>query len=271
MTERMIDQFMEMVRIPSESGNEAEIMDYLEKEFNFKPGQFVELTVFGLGEAPFSITSSPNNKNFFQLCIRDMGNVSKALRGMKKGAKVGIRGPFGKGYFPYEKMRNKNVIIIGGGIGLAPLMSLVRYILEDRQSYKRLVIIYGAVSPEYLLCKKDFEEWKRRDDIELFLTVDHPNEEWQGDIGVCTALIPKVTCPAAESYVVVCGPPVMYRYVIIELEKKRFKPENIFFSLERRMECGVGKCNHCHIGNKLTCVDGPVFSLWEIRNLKEAI
>ena len=242
-----------------------------QKEFNFMPGQFVELTVFGLGEAPFSITSSPNNRDFFQLCIRDMGNVSGALRKMKKGAKVGIRGPFGKGYFPFERMKEKNVIIIGGGIGLAPLMSLIKYILEDRKSYRRLVIIYGAVSPEYILYKSDFEKLKKRDDIEVFLTVDHPDEEWHEDIGVCTALIPKITCPVNKSYAVVCGPPIMYKYVVVELEKKCFKPENIFLSLERRMECGVGKCNHCHIGNKLTCVDGPVFSLWEIRNLKEAI
>ncbi len=241
-----------------------------QKAFDFLPGQFVELTVFGLGEAPFSIPSSPNNKDYFQLCIRDAGNVSGALHRMKPGDKIGIRGPFGKGYFPFEKMKGKDVIIVAGGLGLAPVMPLIHTILEDRENYKRLVIIYGSIDPENILFKKDIEEWKKRDDIELCLTVDNPDEAWQGEVGVCTNLIPGIDC-GSDSYAVVCGPPVMYKFVVSEFENKCIKPENIFLSLERRMECGVGKCNHCHVGNKLSCIDGPVFSLWEIRNLKEAI
>ena len=241
-----------------------------QKAFDFLPGQFVELTVFGLGEAPFSISSSPNNKDYFQLCIRDIGNVSGALHRMKPGDKIGIRGPFGKGYFPFEKMKGKDVIIVAGGLGLAPVMPLIHTILEDRENYKRLVIIYGSIDPENILFKKDIEDWKKRDDIELCLTVDNPDEAWQGEVGVCTNLIPGIDC-GSDSYAVVCGPPVMYKFVVSEFEKKCIKPENIFLSLERRMECGVGKCNHCHVGNKLSCIDGPVFSLWEIRNLKEAI
>ena len=241
-----------------------------QKAFDFLPGQFVELTVFGLGEAPFSIPSSPNNKDYFQLCIRDIGNVSGALHRMKPGDKIGIRGPFGKGYFPFEKMKGKDVIIVVGGLGLAPVMPLIHTILEDRENYKRLVIIYGSTDPENILFKKEIEDWKKRDDIELCLTVDNPDEEWQGEVGVCTNLIPGIDCDS-DSYAVVCGPPVMYKFVVSEFEKKCIKPENIFLSLERRMECGVGKCNHCHVGNKLSCIDGPVFSLWEIRNLKEAI
>ncbi len=241
-----------------------------QKAFDFLPGQFVELTVFGLGEAPFSIPSSPNNKDFFQLCIRDAGNVSGALHRMKPGDKIGIRGPFGKGYFPFEKMKGKDVIIVAGGLGLAPVMPLIHTILEDRENYKRLVIIYGSVDPENILFKKDIEDWKKRDDIEVCLTVDNPDESWQGEVGVCTNLIPGIDC-SPDSYAVVCGPPVMYKFVVSEFERKCIKPENIFLSLERRMECGVGKCNHCHVGNKLSCIDGPVFSLWDIRNLKEAI
>jgi len=241
-----------------------------QKAFDFLPGQFVELTVFGLGEAPFSIPSSPNNKDYFQLCIRDIGNVSGALHRMKPGDKIGIRGPFGNGYFPFEKMKGKDVMIVAGGLGLAPVMPLIHTILEDRENYKRLVIIYGSIDPENILFKKDIEDWKKRDDIELCLTVDNPDEAWQGEVGVCTNLIPGIDC-GSDSYAVVCGPPVMYKFVVSEFEKKCIKPENIFLSLERRMECGVGKCNHCHVGNKLSCIDGPVFSLWEIRNLKEAI
>lgn len=241
-----------------------------QKAFDFLPGQFVELTVFGLGEAPFSIPSSPNNKDYFQLCIRDIGNVSGALHRMKPGDKIGIRGPFGKGYFPFEKMKGKDVMIVAGGLGLAPVMPLIHTILEDRENYERLVIIYGSINPENILFKEEIEDWKKRDDIELCLTVDNPDEAWQGEVGVCTNLIPGIDC-SSDTYAVVCGPPVMYKFVVSEFEKKCIKPENIFLSLERRMECGVGKCNHCHVGNKLSCIDGPVFSLWEIRNLKEAI
>jgi len=238
-----------------------------QNNFNFKPGQFVELTIFGLGEAPFSITSNPNKKEFFQLCIRDTGNVSSALHRMEEGSKIGIRGPFGNGYFPYDKMRNHNILLIAGGLGLAPLMSLIKYILH----YKEIMIIYGAVNPESILFKNDVQYFSDRSDISICVSVDNPDDKWSGEIGVCTKLIPRVDFPVEETYVVVCGPPVMYKFVIIELEEKHYLPEKIFLSLERRMECGIGKCNHCHIGDKLVCVDGPVFSLWQIKNLKEAI
>jgi NAD(P)H-flavin reductase len=241
------------------------------KEFCFLPGQFVELTVFGIGEAPFSIPSSPNNKDFFELCIRNIGSVSGALHRLPVGSKVGIRGPFGEGYFPFEKMKNKNVVIIAGGLGMAPVRSLLKYILEDRKSYKGLTLIYGCVEPNSILYKDEVSQWKKNGNIDVKLTVDKPDNNWKEAVGVCTNLIPALTYPPEETIIVVCGPPVMYKFVILELEEKHYKPENIFLSLERRMECGVGKCNHCHIGNKLACVDGPVFSLWEIKNLKEAI
>jgi len=243
----------------------------IKNKFEFKPGQFVELTVFGLGEAPFSIISNPKNRDFLKLCIRDVGGVSRALHNMEEGEKVGIRGPFGNGYFPYEKMKNQNVLLIAGGLGLAPLMSLIRYILHYREDYKEIMVIYGAVNPESILFKNEIQYWSNRGDISLCLSVDNPDDKWTGEIGICTKLIPRVIFPPDNTYVAVAGPPVMYKYVVYELEKKKYKPENIFLSLERRMECGVGKCNHCHVGNKLVCVDGPVFSLWEIRNLKEAI
>ncbi len=239
--------------------------------FSFKPGQFVELTVFGLGEAPFSITSSPDNRDFFQLCIRDVGNVSGALHRMKEGSRVGIRGPFGKGYFPYDKMRGHNVLLIAGGLGIAPLMSLIKYIINHREDYKKMMIIYGAVNPESILFKEDIKYFDSRNDVPTCITVDNPDDKWTGEIGVCTKLIPRVDFPVDDTYVVVCGPPIMYKYVIMELELKKYPADRIFLSLERRMECGVGKCNHCHIGDKLVCVDGPVFSLWEIKNLKEAV
>lgn len=257
---------------PTEKQFIIKIEDKEKREnFNFEPGQFVELTVFGLGEAPFSIPSSPCNKEFFELCIRNTGNVSSALHRMSPGDKVGVRGPFGRGIFPYEEMKDNNVVIIAGGLGMAPVRSLLKYIIENRKSYKDIILIYGCVEPQYMLYKDEIAEWQKNKDIEVKLTVDNPDENWEGGVGVCTNLIPGLECLPEDTYVVVCGPPVMYKYVILELQEKCFKADKIFLSLERRMECGVGKCNHCHIGNKLVCIDGPVFSLWEINNLKEAI
>ena len=239
--------------------------------FSFLPGQFLEVTVFGIGEAPFSIPSSPNLKGSFELCVRNIGSVSGAMHKLPVGAKIGIRGPFGKGYFPYEKMKGNNVVIIAGGLGLAPVRSLIKLILEDRKSYKGLTLIYGCVEPNLLLYKDEVKELKKRYDIDVMLTVDRPDASWKESVGVCTNLIPGLKYLPEDTYAVVCGPPIMYRFVMIELEEKKYKPENIFLDMERRMECGVGKCNHCHIGDKLCCVDGPIFSLWEIKNLKEAL
>jgi 2-polyprenylphenol hydroxylase and related flavodoxin oxidoreductases len=240
-------------------------------QFAFFPGQFLEVTVFGIGEAPFSIPSSPNQKGSFELCVRNIGSVSGAMHKLQPGSKIGIRGPFGKGYFPYEKMKGNNVVIIAGGLGLAPVRSLIKLILEDRKSYKGLTLIYGCVEPGLLLYKNEVEELKKRDDIDVMLTVDRPDESWKESVGVCTNLIPGLKYLPEDTFAVICGPPIMYRFVMIELEEKHYKPENIFLDMERRMECGVGKCNHCHIGDKLCCVDGPIFSLWEIKNLKEAL
>jgi len=183
----------------------------------------------------------------------------------------GIRGPFGNGHFPYDKIRGHNVLLIAGGLGIAPLMSLIKYIINHREDYKKMMIIYGAVNPESVLFKSDIQYFDDRSDVSTCVTVDNPDDKWTGEIGVCTKLIPRVDFPVEDTYVVVCGPPVMYKYVIMELEEKKYPPDKIFLSLERRMECGVGKCNHCRIGDKLVCVDGPVFSLWEIKNLKEAV
>ncbi|MBM3709355.1 MAG: oxidoreductase [Actinobacteria bacterium] len=243
----------------------------LRQSFNFLAGQFVELTVFGVGEAPFSIPSSPNNKEYFELCVRNIGSVSGALHRMETGSKVGVRGPFGKGVFPHEKIKGSNVVIIAGGLGMAPVRSLLLQMLEDRKSYKDLTLIYGCIDPGNILYKDEIEDLMKRNDIDVKLTVDKPDDSWKDAVGVCTNLIPQLKYSPEDTFIVVCGPPVMYKFVIIELDEKKYLPEKIFLSLERRMECGVGKCNHCHIGDKLTCIDGPVFSLWEIKNLKEAI
>lgn len=198
------------------------------ESFTFLPGQFLEVTVFGIGEAPFSIPSSPNQKGSFELCVRNIGSVSGAMHKMQVGAKIGIRGPFGKGYFPYEKMKGNNVVIIAGGLGLAPVRSLIKLILEDRKSYKGVTLIYGCVEPNLLLYKDEVAEYQKRDDIDVLLTVDRPDESWKESVGVCTNLIPGLKYLPEETYAVVCGPPIMYRFVMIELEKRNIN-RKIFF------------------------------------------
>jgi NAD(P)H-flavin reductase len=238
---------------------------------NHRPGQFVEVSVFGVGEAPISISSSPSRSNgTFELCVRRTGDLTEVLHALKAGDTLGIRGPFGRG-FPYERFRGKDILFVPCGLGLAPMRSLINQVLDERGKYGRVSILYGSRSPELLLFKEELEEWSRRDDIELHLTVDQGDESWKGNVGVITTLFPKVEVYARNTVAVVIGPPVVYKYVLIELLGKGVAEGNIWFSLERRMKCGVGKCGHCQIHHLYSCQSGPSFSYAEIKNLEEAL
>jgi sulfite reductase subunit B len=238
--------------------------------FNFKPGQFVEVTVFSVGEAPVSICSSPTKKGFFQLCIRNVGNLTNTIHKMQEGSIIGIRGPYGNG-FPVEAMIGNDLLFIAGGIGLAPLRSLINYTLDERTKFKNVTILYGSKNPGEILFESDIKWWQERDDIDLKVTVDNPNNHWDGEVGVVTKFIPDIEIHPTNTYAIICGPPIMYKFVVKELLKKRFMKENIFVSLERLMKCGIGKCGHCGVGYKYTCIDGPVFNYWDVLNLQEAI
>ena len=242
----------------------------IRNNFTFDPGQFIQLSIFGMGEAPFSISSSPYNRGFIQLCVRNVGNVTNALHQMKPTDIVGIRGPYGKG-FPYEEIKGMNVLIVAGGLGLVPLRSLINNILADRNDFGRVIIFCGTRTPEDLLFKDELKLLEKRDDIELLLTVDRGSEDWKGNIGVVTTLFDKIDVSAENTAAIVCGPPVMYKFVVKKLLDLKFRKNKIWLSLERKMRCGVGKCGHCGIGYKYTCLDGPVFSYWEVENLREAI
>lgn len=236
-----------------------------------QPGQFVMVTVPGVGEAPISISSSPSRSNGrFELCIRRMGDVTGALHRMKPGDVVGIRGPFGHG-FPIEQMRGKDLLFAPGGLGLAPLRSLINQVLDERGSFGRVIILYGAKRPAELLFRDELEQWAARDDVELHVTVDRGDETWTGNIGVITTLFPKVTVDPRNTVAVTCGPPIMYRFVLMEMLGKGIPETQIYLSLERRMKCGVGKCGHCQINNLYTCQDGPVFTYAQIKNVPEAL
>ncbi|MDH5364152.1 MAG: FAD/NAD(P)-binding protein [Dehalococcoidia bacterium] len=240
------------------------------KELGHKPGQFVEISLFGIGEMPISISSSPTKKRSFELAVRAVGNVTNALHRLSKGATVGIRGPFGNG-FPLESLKHKDILIVAGGIGLFPLRSLINYILDKRSEFGRLIILSGSRTPKERMFVNELEKWHRREDIELWETVDEGDEEWTGHVGVVTTLSSEVHIDPEKIFAVVVGPPVMYKFVVAECHKKGIPDERIIMSLERRMKCGIGKCGHCQINGVYVCQEGPVFTYAEVKKLREAI
>ncbi|MCK4692287.1 MAG: FAD/NAD(P)-binding protein [Anaerolineales bacterium] len=236
-----------------------------------KPGQFVEVSLLGVGEAPISISSSPSRSNgSFELCVRRAGDLTSVLHRMTPGEMIGIRGPFGRG-FPFERFRGKDMLFAPGGLGLAPLRSLINQVLDERGNFGRVIILYGARHPSELLFTDELAEWQARDDIELHLTVDRADDDWKDNVGVITTLFPKIDIHPRNTVAVTIGPPVMYRFVLMELLGKGISEGNIWLSLERRMKCGVGKCGHCQINHLYTCQSGPSFSYTEIKHLAEAL
>ena len=236
-----------------------------------EPGQFVGVSVLGVGEAPISISSSPSRSNgSFELCVRKAGSVTQALHGLKEGDRLGVRGPFGHG-FPVHEFRGKDLLFAPGGLGLAPLRSLIQEVLDQRHLFGRILLLYGARQPAELLFLDEIEAWKQSGDIEIHLTVDRGDEGWTGNVGVITTLFPRIQVHPRNTIAVTVGPPVMYRFVLMELLGKGIPEGNIWLSLERRMKCGVGKCGHCQMNHVFTCQEGPAFSYAQIKPLEEAL
>jgi sulfite reductase subunit B len=262
----------EMVKIEQLTGTEKLFTLHLKdgRDLGHRAGQFVEVSVFGVGEAPISVTSSPTRNGTFELCVRRVGDVTGALHRMKPGATVGIRGPYGNG-FPVEQMRGKDLLFAPGGIGFPPLRSVINQVLDERESFGRVIILYGARNPSELLFKDELAQWEARDDVEFHVTVDRGDESWTGNVGVITTLFPKITINPRNTVAMTVGPPVMYRFVLMELLSKGIQDGRIFLSLERRMKCGLGKCGHCQINNVYVCQKGPVFSYAQLKELPEAI
>jgi len=234
----------------------------------YQPGQIVELSLFGYGEIPIGIASSPTRTNTFDLVVRSVGRVSGAVTKLSKGESVYVRGPLGHG-FDLAGLRGHDVLIVAGGIGLCPTRSLIQYILDRRDEFKRFVLFYGSREPALQLFTDDLAKWRTANDVEFYETVDRGDPSWTGNVGVITTLFPKVEL-SAETRAVICGPPIFYRFVIRELDLIGIPRENVFVDLERRMKCGVGKCGHCQINDKYVCVDGPVFSFADVQDLEEA-
>lgn len=235
----------------------------VKKNFDYKQGQFAEISVLGVGEAPISISSSPYIKGFLEFTIRNTGKVTNAIHNLKVGDNIFIRGPYGNS-FPYEEIRKKNIYFIAGGIGLAPLRSLVNMIINNRKDFGNVKILYGAKTPDELCFKQELEEWKKN--IEVLLIVDNPLNGWQGNTGLVTELWKKTDINPDNAVAFVCGPPIMIKFVILKLIESGFKDKDIIMTLERYMKCGIGKCGHCNIGEKFVCIDGPVFTYEQTKN-----
>jgi len=240
------------------------------QELGHQPGQFVEVSLFGIGEAPISVSSSPTKKGSFELAVRAVGNVTKTLHTLNRGATLGIRGPFGKG-FPIEEMKGKDILFVAGGIGLVPLRSLINYVLDNRSHFGRVFVLFGAKTPAEQLFLDELAKWRQSKDMEYWETVDRSDGQWKGNVGVITTLFPKITVDPQKTIAVIVGPPIMYRFAILEAQVKGIPDDQIIVSLERRMKCGVGKCGHCQINHIYVCQEGPVFSYAKIKDLKEAI
>jgi sulfite reductase subunit B len=235
-----------------------------------EPGQFIMLSLLGIGEVPISVASSPSGRDSFDVCVRAVGKVTNALHKLKAGDEIGIRGPYGKG-FPTRELQGNDLLIIAGGLGLAPLRSLIHYVLDNRRDFGKVHILLGCKQPKELLFGDELEEWNERTDLYYACTVDRADPDWAGNVGLITTLIPGVDIEPARTFAAVVGPPVMYNFVIKELLAKGIPERQILLSFERNMKCGNGKCGRCQIQNLYCCQDGPVFHYEKIKNLSEAM
>lgn len=236
--------------------------------FRYLSGQFVEASVLGVGEAPFGFCSNPNRSGTFAVTVRAIGRVTRAMHAMHPGDLLAIRAPLGN-HFPLQEIQGYDVLFVAGGIGLPPLRSLIEPMLDMREKFGRFTILYGARTPADRVYKAQLEEWAQRKDLTLLQTVDVPDENWKGPVGVVTTLFEHTPIDPAATVAFTCGPPVMIRFVIQDLLAMGFPEDHIISTLERYMKCGVGKCGHCAIGHKYICVDGPVFSWRQIKKLPE--
>jgi sulfhydrogenase subunit gamma (sulfur reductase) len=234
------------------------------------PGQFIMVSLQGVGEVPISVCSSPARRDSFDLCIRAAGKVTRRLHKLKAGDDIDIRGPYGKG-FPIRILEGNDLLVVAAGLGIAPLRSLITYVLDNRRDFGKVHILFGCKEPKEMLFSDELEHWNERTDIHYACTVDHADPDWAGNVGVITTLIPGVDIEPMRTFAAVVGPPVMYKFVIKELLAKGIPGRQILLSFERNMKCGNGKCGHCQIENLYVCQDGPVFNYEQVKNLSEAL
>lgn len=261
---------MEIVKIIPETGDTKTfhiqfLNDNLRENFHYLSGQFAEYSVFGEGEATFCISSSPTRRGPLEFSVKKVGRVTQALHHLNEGDLIGFRGPYGN-YFPLEKFKGKNLLFVGGGIGLAPLRSLINNVVDTRSDYGEITVLYGARTPQDLCFRYDLEAWRKDPSLELVTTVDVGDKDWQGKVGLVPIVLEELKPSSQNTMAITCGPPIMIRYTLRALDKLGFTPSQVWTTLEMKMKCGLGKCGRCNIGPLYVCKDGPVFSLEEIQN-----
>ena len=249
----------------------VEIDDAAVRErFQYKPGQFAFVSAFGVGEAPFGITSLASRNQGLEFAIRRVGTVTAGIHELEPGASLGIRGPLGN-FFPMEDYTGRNIFIIGGGIGMAPLRSVINYVIDHRADYKKLIIINGARSPQDLVFANEFDTWAKAPDTELVLTVDRGDDKWTGRVALVPDVVTDLNPPSQNTVAIICGPPIMIRFTLERLKKLGFENHQIVTTLENKMKCGLGKCARCNVGDKYVCKDGPVFTFEQISRMLEEV
>lgn len=267
----LLPQEGEILNIVQETGSNLNIKTFRikpEKELKFKPGQFMEITAYGIGEAPFGLASSPARKDYFEVSIKETGLVTETLHNMKEGDKVGLRGPFGNS-FPLQEIKGRNIVFVAGGIGLAPLRSLIDYIMDERfrADFGQVQMLLAFRSPEDMLYKYDFEAWEKSPNTVVKYTIDEPCVGWNHCVGFPHELLKAELDWNPDTIVFTCGPPVMIKFVTMELKNLKIKDENIITTLEMKMSCGLGKCGRCNIGHRYVCKDGPVFNMAQLEEM----
>ncbi len=256
----------EIVDIIDESSTIKTFVVVPEEDFKFETGQFVELTLPGEGEAPFTPSSSPADSEKMEITIMEAGRVTALLHRCSKGQKVGIRGPFGSGY-PIDDFVGKQIYIVGGGVGLAPIRSLFLTLVDRIKDFKSVVCRFGAKTPDDFIYKNTlFGPWQKIKGVDIKLTVDEANGDWDGNVGVVTTILAPDDVNIKNAVAVVCGPPIMMKFATLKLLEFGFPAENIYLSMEKNMSCGIGKCGHCMLGKYYVCKDGPVFTYEQIKD-----
>jgi NAD(P)H-flavin reductase len=239
------------------------------QRFDYQPGQFAFVSAFGVGEAPFGLASTSARTPLLEFAINRIGTVTTALHRLEPGAVVGVRGPLGNS-FPLDEMKGKDLLVLGGGIGGAPLRPVIHSVLDNRADFGHLTILWAARKPSLLVFTDEYDAWRSAPNTDLHLTVDEGDATWTGDVGLITELLEEVAPSPENTVTVVCGPPIMIKFVVLGLKKLGFADEQMIMTLEAKMKCGIGKCGRCNMGEKFVCLDGPVFSYAEVSHFLES-
>ena len=237
--------------------------------FHYEPGQFAEVSAFGVGESPFGLASISGDEGIIEFAVNRVGSVTDALHRLDVGDKVGIRGPLGHG-FPMEDFKGKHIVVLGGGIGGAPLRPVIQTILGNRAEYRNLSIFWAARSPDLLVFTDEYDDWRASPNTELHLTVDKATPDWPHGEGLITALVEEIHPPAGNAITITCGPPIMIKFAMLSLAKLGFEAEQNWVTLEAKMKCGIGKCGRCNLGGVFVCTDGPVFRFDQVERFLES-